>query len=162
MTPGDTILTLYRRIDAGDFTGARALLAPSFRLTSTVHPEPMDADAWLGALALFDAAFSDVSHGTVVDAENGGEDGGEVRGRFHVSGRHTGHLSIPGLAELAPTGKAFRLPAEPFAAHVHNGLVERVRVTMAPNGGYKAVLAQLRGEAEPAPLAPAGGEEPAA
>ncbi len=148
MRPAETVRELYRRLDVGDPLGARALLAPEFSLSSTVHPAPMDADAWLAALSHFDAAFSEISHGVVIDEEQGAL----VRGRFHVSGWHTGTLAFPGEPVLPATGKRFQLPAEPFVAEVRDGRVLRIEVTMADeNGGYKAVLAQLRGEAEPAP-----------
>lgn len=146
MRPAETVRELYHRLDAGDVIGVRKLLAPDFLLISTVHPEPMDADAWLSALSHFDAAFTDVSHGVVIDAVQGAL----VHGRFHVSGRHIATLAFPGEPVLAATGKRFQLPAEPFVAEVRDGRVVRVEVSMADNGGYKAVLAQLRGEVEPA------------
>jgi len=148
MSPAETVQDLYRRLDVGDQVGARALLAPEFLHSSTAHPEPMDADAWLAALSHFDTAFSEVSHGVVIDEEQGAL----VHGRFHVSGRHTATLAFPGEPLLPATGKRFQLPAEPFVAEVRDGRVLRIEVTMAnEKGGYKAVLAQLRGEAEPAP-----------
>lgn len=149
MRPGETVCELYRRLDAGDQAGARALLTPDFRLSSTLLPEPIDAETWLAALSHFDAAFSEIAHGVVIDAEHGAR----VHGRFHVSGRHTATLAFPGEAPLPATGKRFQLPAEPFVAEVQDGRLARIEVQMAANGGYKAVLAQLRGESEPATVA---------
>ncbi|MEM8852132.1 MAG: hypothetical protein AAGD34_00440 [Pseudomonadota bacterium] len=138
---GAVVVALFNAIDEGDFARAKSCLSDDFTRSSTLHPDPMDGDTWLGQLKLIEPLFSDVSHNTAITAE----DGEEVRGTVQLTGCHTGRTTLPALSHLTPTGKRFSLPPEPFVARVREGRIVTIHVAMGEGGGLPGIIKQLTG-----------------
>ncbi|MGI9539043.1 MAG: nuclear transport factor 2 family protein [Miltoncostaeaceae bacterium] len=145
MNAPQAVRALFGAIDAGDLIAARAAMSDRFRRASTRSPEPMGPDAWLDGYRPLVAAFPGMSH-AIEDLEGNETD---ASGAFRVRGVHRGRLIIPALGiDLAPTGRAFELPREPFRARARDGLVTAMDVENPPGGGLDGVLDQIGG-AEP-------------
>lgn len=138
---GAVVVALFQAIDDGDFERAKSCLSQDFSRSSTLHPEPMDGDTWLGQLKLIEPLFSDVSHNTAITEERGEE----VRGTVQLTGCHTGRTDLPGLRDLEPTGKRFSLPPEPFEATVRDGRIVTIHVAMSEGGGLPGIIKQVTG-----------------
>ena len=141
MNATETVRTVFAALDAGDRARARNLLADDFVHRNSRKPGAVDLDDWLKAHARLHKAFPDIDHG-VCDLAAKGE---RVTGVFQVSGTHSGVLDMPeaNLENVAPTGRRFALPPEPFTAIVRGGKLISVDVDPPENGGLTEALRQL-------------------
>jgi hypothetical protein len=84
-------------------------LADNFTFAGPV-PEPIGKVEWIEFHAALKKAFPDWQF-SPTDLK---ESGNTLTGAVHITGTHTGTLSIPGLPTVQPTGKKIKLPAEYF------------------------------------------------
>lgn len=68
---------------------------------------------------------------------------GSIRILWRQSGRHTGPLALPGLPQIAATGKQVRIPPQYFCYRVADGLICEIRPDPTPGGAPGGILEQI-------------------
>ena len=139
--PVQVVLSWLEALERHDLDSAGDQATPDFVHTSGPGVRPVDWATWTsGHLPLWQA-LPDLRH----NAHSISEADGVVTGRFRITATHTGHLRMPqlGIDDLAPTGLAISLPAEPFTAVVRDGKMATLEVDIPPGGGLQAFLHQV-------------------
>jgi len=133
----DAFLGAFQR---GDTATMGQFLADGFGYVGPA-PEPLPAEAFLGLVTTFFAAFPDIDwHLETSDVST---DGFVVT--TQTSGTHTGVLDLTPLAgaRYEPSGGSFQLPRQEFAYGIESELITQITARPAEGTGLSGILAQL-------------------
>ena len=141
MDPREIAETFTAAIEAGDFDTAASYLADGFQFTTSMMPEPMGAQAWLGFSQALRAGVPDLRF----NFEVGEAEGNTVAVLSQMTGTHTGDLDMTpmGIGVIPATGKSFSCSEEWSEGTVEGGKVVSIHVHATPESGVAGMLAQI-------------------
>lgn len=114
------------------------LVSDSFVLTGPT-PQPLGKADFLGLMHVLHEAMPDFAFNTT-----GYEEQGEtVIVRSHITGTHTGTLSLLGMPSLPATGKKVSLPEEVQTYTIKDGVLQSLVTDSRPDAGIPGMLMQL-------------------
>ena len=135
----DLVKQLWAAIETGDFATMSRVLSDDFVLEGPT-PQPASKAEYIGLMQVLTAAFPDWKF----NPTDWSEQGGEVHETHHITGTHTGTLSLPMLpGPIAATGVKFKQYAEPSVFTIKNGQISRA-VVSRPAGEPSGVVNLLR------------------
>ena len=104
-------------------------------------PEPVGKREFMGLQTALVKAMPDWNF----NASDFKQNGEQVTATFHITGTHTGELSLPmpGFAKVPASGKHVSLPKESITISLKNGKISRLEAAKVPGGGVMGVLTQL-------------------
>jgi len=140
MKPVEIVKEFIAAMERGDIERAASFLSVDFTM-SGLTPLPMSKDQYIDVKRGILAAFPDWSY-NLSDFQ---EEAGVIRATAHVTGTHTGDLSvpIPDLPIIKATGKAIALPGETHLYSVRGGKISTIHVLVVPGGGFQGIYRQL-------------------
>ena len=139
MSGTDLVKQLWAAIETGDFATMSRVLSDDFVLEGPT-PQPAGKSEYIGLMQVLTAAFPDWKF----NPTDWSEQGGEVHETHHITGTHTGTLSLPMLpGPIAATGVKFKQYAEPSVFTIKNGQISRA-VVSHPAGEPSGVVNLLR------------------
>jgi hypothetical protein len=138
MTAREVFERYSAALDRADLPAMAALVHDAFKLEGA-GLDGIGKREFLAAMKAQLDAFSDYSE----NATDIVEDSDIVRFVAHVTGTHTGTFALPGIAPVAPTGRAITLPPEPAWVRVADGKLIVYLVSKVAGGGIAGILAQI-------------------
>jgi predicted ester cyclase len=134
----DIVKTGLSAWEAGDAETLVPLVADDFVLTGPV-PQPLGKQDFVGLMHALHTAMPDFAF----NISSFEEDGDTVVARSHITGTHTGTLTLPGMPPLPPTGKKVSLPEEVQTYTLKDGKLHALSTDGRPDAGIPGMLAQL-------------------
>jgi predicted ester cyclase len=99
----------------------------------------VDKERFLSFLRALYAAFPDWSY----DHDEPEVRGEEVAVNWRQGGTHTGTLSLPGIPDVAPTGKDVRMPEQLFSYRVRGDHIAEIRPQPIVGGAPYGIFQQI-------------------
>lgn len=127
-------------VERGDVRSSASLYADDFRFTGPL-PTPLDKNQYLDVMEKVRQGapnFRFNRHDLHIDGQT-------VVVPVQITGTQTGTLRslMPGMPDLPPTGKSFRLPPETIRVRFQGDRAVEVHVDEVPGGGILGMLEQL-------------------
>ena len=138
MSNADIVKKGMNAWEQGDEATLAPLVADDFVLTGPT-PQPLGKAEFLGLMHTLHAAMPDFAF----NASSYEEQGDAVVVRSHITGTHTGTLSLPGMPSLPATDKKVALPEEVQTYTVKDGLLQALVTDGRPDSGIPGMLMQL-------------------
>ena len=115
-----------------------SLIAEDFTMSGPT-PQPLNKAEFIGFMHVLLAAFPDFAF-NVSHFEDHGD---TVIAHSHITGTHTGTLTLPGLPPVAATGKKVALPEEVQIYTVRQEKLQSLVTDARPDAGVAGILSQL-------------------
>lgn len=138
MSNTDIVKSGLRAWEEADGQTLNSLVAEDFVLSGPT-PQPLGKVDFIGMMHALHAAMPDFAF----NISSFEEDGDTVIARSHITGTHTGTLSLPGLPPIPATGKKVSLPEEVQTYTLKDGKLHKLTTDARPDAGIPGMLAQL-------------------
>ena len=138
MSNADIVKKGMQAWEQADEATLSSLVAEDFVLTGPT-PQPLGKAEFVGLMHVLHEAMPDFAF----NATGYEEQGDTVIVRSHITGTHTGTLSLPGMPPLPATGKHVSLPEEVQTYTLKNGMLQALVTDARPDAGIPGMLMQL-------------------
>jgi len=139
----EIVKKLFTAIEKGDYTKAKSLLAPDFKIVGA-PPQPMGSDDWLAFHKQLSTGLPDFKF----NLTNMSESGNVVNATAHVGGTFTKAMPsfIKGQPAIQPTNKAISNPKENMTMTFKGDKIVTLTVEKVSGGGIPGFLKQIGAE----------------
>ncbi len=137
----DIVLELLHAEEEKDFDKVAKSLTDDFTFSGPV-PKPIGSKEYIEVHRALLNAFPDLRFNFTIIKE----DANEVTGKAHLTGTHTGDLTvpmIPNVGTVHATGRRISLPEEKVHITVKGNKINRFDVDKVPGGGVMGILSQI-------------------
>ena len=134
----DIVKDLLRTLEQSHSAAASKHLTEDFVFSGPV-PEPLNGNEFVEMMAATLQAFPDWNF----HVQNLAEKGDQVTGFVQITGTHRGSLKIPGIPEVAATGKRIKLPRETLTCVFRGDKICEFTGEKVLGGGMPGIFQQL-------------------